>query len=194
MKKEARIQAQKLFLKAQGKITNREIANMVRVNALTVGRWKRDDDWAGKLKEKVEAKAASPGVVRKKAARDEALRLYLDAGGNVTNKELALAVDVSPATISKWKEADQWIDEIQAQPEEEPAEEAEEFTESTDLDMADLASPEQLVHLGKKIDALLAREHLSPAEVADLADAKRNLLEALKVYLAIVREVESFRQ
>jgi hypothetical protein len=32
MKKEARIQAEKIFLKARGKITNREIAQAVTVN------------------------------------------------------------------------------------------------------------------------------------------------------------------
>ena len=30
-----------------------------------------------------------PVVVRKKAARDKAVKLYMEVGGNVTNKELA---------------------------------------------------------------------------------------------------------
>ncbi len=122
MKKEARIQAEKMFLKSGGKITNREIANQVKVNALTVGRWKRDDDWASKLNgmEQPPVKETAVVTVRKKAARDKALKLYLDAGGNVTNKDLARKVGVSPATISKWKEQDGWIKQIEAPtPEEE---------------------------------------------------------------------------
>ncbi len=51
MKKEARAQAEKIFLKAGGKITNRDIANAVKVNALTIGRWKHEDKWGAKLGE-----------------------------------------------------------------------------------------------------------------------------------------------
>ena len=90
MKKEARDQGQKMFVKAGGKITNREIAKAVGVNPLTVGRWKREDDWESKLKSEQQPEArAAGGIVRKKVARDRALRLYIDSGGNVTNKELA---------------------------------------------------------------------------------------------------------
>jgi len=77
MKKEARSQAEKIFLKANGKSTNREIAKAVEVHVLTVGRWKREDKWAAKLKrmEKALTKASAGAevVVRKKAA---AIRPY----------------------------------------------------------------------------------------------------------------------
>jgi uncharacterized protein YjcR len=194
MKKEARIQAEKIFLKARGKITNREIAQAVTVNPLTVGRWKRDDHWEAKLRELENGgskEIASGGVVRKKAARDKAFNLYMDAGGNITNKDLALQVGVSPATISKWKEVDDWIEEI-AQQDEEPEEEFEE-EEVPDLDMGDLAAPEQIIHINRKIDAVLMRDHLSAEEIAHLADAKSDLLEALEIYLAIVREVSAIK-
>jgi hypothetical protein len=134
---------------------------------------------------------ASGGVVRKKAARDKAFNLYMDAGGNITNKDLALQVGVSPATISKWKEVDDWIEEI-AQQDEEPEEEFEE-EEVPDLDMGDLAAPEQIIHINRKIDAVLMRDHLSAEEIAHLADAKSDLLEALEIYLAIVREVSAIK-
>lgn len=110
MKKEARIQAEKMFLKAGGKITNREIAEATKVNALTIGRWKRENDWEAKLKGEEEQPKEMGGVVRKKAARDKAIKLYLDADGNITNKDLAKRVGVSPATISKWKQLDNWIE------------------------------------------------------------------------------------
>ena len=193
MKKEARIQAEKKFLKARGKITNREIAKAVTVNPLTVSRWKRDDHWEEKLKEleNTGTTEAAGAVVRKKDARDKAFKVYMDEGGNITNKELALQVGVSPATISKWKEVDGWIDQI-AQQVAEPEEEAEE-AEVPDLDMGDLAAPEQIIQINKKIDLLLAREHLSAEEIAHIADAKSDLLEALEIYLAIVREVSEIK-
>jgi uncharacterized protein YjcR len=189
MKKEARIQGEKMFLKAGGKITNREIAGAVKVNPLTVGRWKREDNWEEKLKELQRSSVKEPraGVVRKKEARDQALASYMEAGGNVTNKELAMAVGVSPATISKWKETDNWIEQIEMQPVE--IEEAPTRIEEPGLDMGELAAPEQIIQINHKIDLLLQREYLSASEVADLAEAKAGLLDALEIYLNIVREV-----
>ena len=160
MKKEARSQALKLYLKHNGKVTNRAIAEQVNVNPLTVGRWKRDDSWDDKLKEKEAAapKEKPAGVVRKKAARDRAFALYMEAGGNITNKELANAVQVSPATISKWKEADNWMkqaEEIELKPAEPPKALEETAAETSDLDMGELASPDQIIRLNRRIDTLL---------------------------------------
>jgi transposase len=192
MKKEARIQAEKMFVKAGGKITNREIAKAVTVNPLTVGRWKRDDKWEAKLKAlQKSALKQTRGVVRKKEARDKAFKLYMDAGGNITNKELAQRVGVSSATVSKWKELDSWIEQIKAEPAEpQPSTAPEELPE---LDMGDLAAPEQIIQINQKIAALLQREHLSAEEIAYLADAKSDCLEALEIYLAIVREVGAMK-
>ncbi|MBI5569771.1 MAG: helix-turn-helix domain-containing protein [Desulfomonile tiedjei] len=191
MKKEARIQAEKLYLKQGGKVTNREIAKAVKVNALTVGRWKRDDDWETKLKdmEQKPVKEVVAVTVRKKAARDKALKQYLDAGGNITNKDLARKVGVSPATISKWKEQDGWLTQIVA-PVEAPEPEPEvKERETPDLDIGELASPEQILEINRRIDELLKRDYLTSGELADVAEAKSDLLEAVQTYLAIVREV-----
>jgi uncharacterized protein YjcR len=189
MKKEARIQAEKMFIKAGGKITNREIAKAVKVNALTVGRWKRDENWEDKLKgvEQTVAPKETGGVVRKKAASDKALKIYMEAAGNITNKDLAKRVGVSPATISKWKLVDNWIDKLT--PEEEVMEAPVEVREARDLDIGELASPEQIIELNRRIDSLLKRDYLSASEIADLAEAKSDLLDAVEIYLAIVREV-----
>jgi len=189
MKKEARIQAEKMFIKAGGKITNREIAKAVKVNALTVGRWKRDENWEDKLKgvEQTVAPKEAGGVVRKKAASDKALKIYMEAAGNITNKDLAKRVGVSPATISKWKLVDNWIDKLT--PEEEVMEAPVEVREARDLDIGELASPEQIIELNRRIDSLLKRDYLSASEIADLAEAKSDLLDAVEIYLAIVREV-----
>ncbi len=190
MKKEARAQAEKMFINADGKITNRDIAKAVNVNALTIGRWKHEDNWAAKLKEAqpspVANSAASATIVRKKAARDKALNIYLESEGNITNKELAKRTGVSPATVSKWKEQDKWDDQLA---------QAKEFDIRTaqgdekQIDIAELVSPEQIVEINRRIENLLARDYLTAAEIADLATAKSDLLEAVLTYMDIVREI-----
>ncbi len=190
MKKEARAQAERIFIKAGGKITNREIAKTVEVNPLTVGRWKREDKWDTKLKraEPAAAKAgATPGIiVRKKVERDKALKIYMEMEGSITNKELAKRVGVSPATVSKWKEQDGWDDQltlmkgadIRATP-----------IEGEEIDIGELVSPEQIVEINRRIENLLARDYLTASEIADLATAKSDLLEAVLTYMDIVREI-----
>jgi uncharacterized protein YjcR len=186
MKKEARIQAEKMFLRAGGKITNKEIAKLLEVNPLTVGRWKHGDDWGSKLKAGGPAAPKDAAVVvRKKAARDKAVQLYMEVGGNVTNKELAKKVRVTPATISKWKRVDGWIDQLTSS----EAEARAELKEHAELDIGELASPGQIIQINQRIDSLLKRDYLTSSEVADLAEAKSALLEAVDIYLAIVRDV-----
>jgi uncharacterized protein YjcR len=190
MKKEARAQAEKIFLKSGGKITNRDIAKTVEVNPLTVGRWKREDGWEAKLKQAEPAPdkgRTAPGtIIRKKAARDKALQIYLEAEGNITNKELAKRVDVSPATISKWKEQDGWDDQLMLA---EGAEIRINPSEEQEIDIAELVSPEQIVEINRRIENLLARDYLTASEIADLAKAKSDLLEAVLTYMDIVREI-----
>lgn len=210
MKKEARIQAEKMFLKSAGKLTQREIAKAVNVNALTIGRWKKDDEWDSKLKTVKRAGSKPPsGVVRKKEAQERAFEMYMDAGGNITNKDLAKKVGVTPATVAIWKRLDSWIEQIKEQPLEPEAELAPEpepasvdesenavsqaLEEQPDLDMGDLAAPEQIIQINQKIGALLQRDYLSAEEVAHLAEAKSDCLEALEIYLAIVREVSALK-
>jgi transposase len=190
MKKEARAEAEEMFLKAGRKITNREIAETVGVNPLTVGRWKRADKWGDKLKqadpEPANGAAATGTIIRKKVARDKALQIYLEADGAITNKELATRVDVSPATISKWKAQDGWDDQLLLERASEirisPKEEQE-------IDIAELVSPEQIVEINRRIENLLARDYLTSSEIADLATAKSDLLEAVLTYMDIVREI-----
>jgi uncharacterized protein YjcR len=190
MKKEARAQAEEMFLKSGGKITNRDIAKTVEVNPLTVGRWKREDNWGAKLRQAEQAPTkgrAVPGtIIRKKAARDKALQIYLEAEGNITNKELAKRVEVSPATISNWKEKDGWDDQLMLEKASEirisPREEQE-------IDIAEMVSPEQIVEINRRIENLLARDYLTSSEIADLATAKSDLLEAVLTYMDIVREI-----
>ena len=192
MKKEARLQAEKIYLNAKEKITNREIAKALNVNALTVGRWKREDDWDATIKAKEQAATKEKaGLVRKKEAREKAIMLYMQAGGNINNKELAKKVEVSPATISKWKEVDAWITQIQLGPIE--TEESRVDQEDSGFDLGELASPEHIIEINRKIESLLIREHLTASEILDLASAKSTLLEAIVTYLVIVRDVTEMK-
>ena len=92
---------------------------------------------------------------------------------------------VSPATVSKWKEQDGWTDQLEPLKQETAPRAAEEL----ELDMGELASPEQIIRINSRIDALLQRDYLTSGELADLAQAKNDLLAAVETYLAIVREV-----
>jgi len=181
VKKEARIQAEEMFLRAGGKITNGEIAKLVKVNRQTVGRWKRGDKWKSKLKAgEYAATKKAPVVLRKKAAHDKAVKLYMEVGGNVTNKELAKKVGVSPPTIGNWKQADGWIDQL-TPPE---ADARAELKEGAELEFGELASPDQIIQINQRMDSLLKRDCLTASEAADLAEAKSALLEAVNIYLA----------
>ena len=124
MKKEARLQAEKIYLNAKEKITNREIAKALNVNALTVGRWKREDDWDATIKAKEQAATKEKaGLVRKKEAREKAIMLYMQAGGNITNKELAKkqfdylrmlnnAIVNGTVSVYSFKDKDSFVDSI----------------------------------------------------------------------------------
>ena len=182
MKRKEKSQAEKMYVKAKGKITLREIAKALKVHQLTVGRWKKEDKWADKLKsiKEVPAKVeARPEVaVRKKAARDKALQIYMTAGGNITNKDLAKRAGVSAHTISKWKEMDGWEKQL-----------SKEATVEREMDIGELVHPDQIVQINRRIDGLLSREYLTASEIADLAVAKRNMIDAVLTYMDIVREV-----
>jgi len=194
MKKEAREQAEKMFLKSKGKSTNKEIADAVKVNPLTIGRWKKELKWEAKLKAAKPAAKPPSGVIRKKAARDKALQLYLDSGGKITNKELADKSGVSPATIAKWKDLDRWskkVVRVVAPPPPAPAPTPKK--EEAEFDMGALASPQQILRINQRIDGLLERDYLTAGEVAELAAAKRDMLDAVEIYVAIARELGAIK-
>ncbi len=184
MKKDERSRAEKMFLKAKGKITLRQIAKELKIHSMTVGRWKKEDKWADKLKNMKEAPpktAVRPrGSVRKKVARNKALEIYMTAGGNFTNKDLAKRAGVSTATISKWKEMDGWEEQLTK---------GTSVGQEGEVDIGELVHPDQIVQINRRIDNLLSREYLTASEVADLAIAKSDLLEAILTYMDIVREV-----
>jgi hypothetical protein len=209
-KKDARVQALELFIQADGKITNVEIATALHVHPLTIGRWKRADQWESLIQERrqVETKKPSTRGPRKKDARDKAMQLYLDAGGNITHQDLAAQVGVSPASIGNWKSAGGWSALIQSKPHEgeapgispevieellkaealvvEPSRDA----EPPDRQLNEMVAPEQITLINRRMDEMLRRSHLTAEEVAELARAKSLMLEAVMTYLAIVQDMD----
>ena len=49
--------------------------------------------------------------------RDQARKIWLDSSGTMTIKQVADAVNVTPAQIRKWKSVDQWQDALEEQQE-----------------------------------------------------------------------------
>ncbi len=189
MKKDQMERAEKMYLKARGKVTNKAIADAVGVNSLTVGRWKKKQGWDEKLEEMLASPPkAATGQIRKREARDNALDYFIEMGGNITNKDLAMHVGVAAATISKWKQLDNW----EAKLSEEAPVLQETYVESEipplDIDIDELAYPEQIIQINHKIDQLLTRDYLTSGEIAQIAEAKSNLLDAVDMYLGIMRE------
>jgi transposase len=201
MLKEARTKAESIFFEVQGKISNVEIAKRVGAHPLTVGKWKRDDDWTGKLAtgqaRPTEKEKTAP--VRKKAAHEQAFKLYVEAGGKISIKALADKVGVSATTISNWKTAESWRAKLQLPPAPEPAvlqtkEALAEIpppaeapaVEEIEIDVDELAAPDHIRLLNKQIEEVLTRSHLSPADLKTMAAAKEAVLRAVKAYLEVM--------
>jgi transposase len=218
MKKEARTEAVTLFLRSGGKATNKEIADKLGVHPLSVGRWKKQDNWAAKLEEptpKSKAPAAKLGqpkpkapsakpltVVRKKSKLEEAMKLYTESGGGITNKALAAKVGVSAVTISKWKDTGKWAAQVKKTPVAVPSafEAVEEEVvvstsqdiqpvEEIEIDVESLTFPEHITLLNKRMDEILGREYLSPEDLKTAAEAKEALLKAVGAYIDVLEKV-----
>lgn len=201
MQKEARTKAEKVFLEAKGKISNVEIAKRVGAHPITVGKWKKQDNWAGKLAagqaKPPQKKEAKP--VRKKTAHEAAFAAYLKTGGKISNKALADQVGVSATTISNWKTAEGWSGKLQPPPAPKiavlekkkapakvPPPPATPVVEEVEIDVDQLAAPDHIASLNKQIEEILERGHLSPADLKVMAEAKEATLRAVMAYLEVM--------
>lgn len=201
MAKEARNQAERLFVEAKGKITNVDIAKKVGAHPITVGKWKKQDNWAAKLaagKPKTPQKA-SAAPAAKKGSREQALKSYLKAGGKITNKAIADQIGVSATTISNWKKAESWDAKLKKEskpraaktrrapvaakittvPEVQAAEEIE-------IDVEALTYPDHISLLNNQISEILRGGLLSPVDLRAIAEAKEAILQALLAYLEVM--------
>jgi uncharacterized protein YjcR len=221
MKKKERKKGVQEYLKSEGKIKNKDLADRLGVNPLTVGRWKKEDNWDQELKDYMDSKrdkSASKSAPKSKRAQKKpeelelAKKIYLDADGAISNTALAKAVNVTPVTIAKWKKDQNWSDylrsfdeeEMESDYEEETVDDYDEVEElegerlaleegSIDTEPLDgMLAPEQISVMNQKIQRILEREHLSAQELAHLAEAKADLLEGVQTYLNILQDISNF--
>lgn len=253
MDKDARSKAERIFLGAMGKISNIKIGQMVGAHPITVGNWKKQDNWIGKLPEtptknapaasspasaetaraakpSAEAKrpaaakpkatakpkaAAKPAAMEKdqaaatprkrtrkspgvyQAARSEALKVYLEAGGKISNEALARQFGVSSAAIVSWKSSDAWKEKLAMQPKPQAAtversevavavSAVEQMLEDAiEIDVDALTNPDHITLLNKQIDEILGRGHLSPTDLKTVAEAKEAVLRVVIAFLEI---------
>lgn len=202
MKEEARNEAQRIFFSANGKISNVDIAKKLRVDPRTVAKWKRDDAWESKLSriragEGRERMRSRP--LKKKGAHDQALSLYLDANGEMSNRTLAKQVGVSVQTISNWKLAEGWSDKLRERPKLEtiateklspasqtPQAGAQGEAVGIQIDVSEVTYPHHVTLLNKRIDQILEQRHLSPTDLKTVAEAKVAVLQAVRAYVEVL--------
>ena len=137
---------------------------------------------------------------RKKGAHDQALKLYLEAEGKITNTALASTVGVSTNSIANWKRVEQWAAKLveskkeplpPATPSEVPVTtspetiaweepvttpqmEVTDETEELEIDVDKLACPDHINRMNKRIDDLLGQDYLSPTDLRNLGGGKRS--------------------
>ncbi len=107
------------------------------------------------------------------------------SGGNITKgiSPNALESALPPSASGNW-----WKMDRQAKSRGRGHRSARGNQEARDLDIGELASPEQIIEINRRIDSLLKRDYLCERNCRS-AEAKSDLLDAVEIYLAIVREV-----
>ncbi len=217
MKKDEQEKALQAYLASGGELSNTALAKAVGVNPMTVGRWKSKDNWEKMLKDhkkaakssaKKTSKANEKKGLSKPLEKEMAKTLFIAAGGAISNAELAKTVDVSPVTIAKWKKIENWeadLDPIEPAPTSAHADNDNEHTieyeegeyEEIELPLAlgsldELLAPEQITLMNRKLQEHLNREHLSSQELAQLAEAKSDLLDSVSTCLNIIQDLRNF--
>ncbi len=112
--------------------------------------------------------------MKKNQDRKVAETKFLEDKGRITNKEMAKTLGVHPATVARWKKADEWdIKLMQSLSQPEPRISHDQNVYRTDLDHIRL--------LNERIDSYLARRDLLSSEILELSQAKLNLINCLEI-------------
>ncbi|MDQ7781970.1 MAG: phage terminase small subunit-related protein [Desulfomonilaceae bacterium] len=111
--------------------------------------------------------------MRKNEDRKLAEETFLRDRGRVTNKDLAKALGVHPATVARWKKLDEWdIKLVQSISNREgPA-------DVDDMYQVDL---KHLGLLNERIEAHLEKSELPPSEILELAQAKFHIMHCMEI-------------
>ncbi|MFA6221213.1 MAG: hypothetical protein WC647_02745 [Desulfomonilaceae bacterium] len=120
--------------------------------------------------------------MKKNQDRKNAERNFLKDRGRITNKEMAKKMGVHPATIARWKKADEWdLKLIQTISDENVVEAGEEDFFKVDLRHLNLLNERIEVHLQKK--------DLLSSEILDLSQAKLNIISCVEI---LNEQIKSF--
>lgn len=112
--------------------------------------------------------------MKKNRDRKIAETRFLEDKGRITNKEMAKTLGVHPATVARWKKADEWdLKLMQSLSQSEPPVSHQQNIYRIDLDHIRL--------LNERIDSYLARRDLLSSEILELSEAKLNLINCLEI-------------
>ena len=112
--------------------------------------------------------------MKKNRDRKIAETRFLEDKGRITNKEMAKTLGVHPATVARWKKADEWdLKLMQSLSQSEPPVSHQQNIYRTDLNHIRL--------LNERIDSYLARRDLLSSEILELSEAKLNLINCLEI-------------
>ncbi len=112
--------------------------------------------------------------MKKNQDRKVAETKFLEDKGRITNKEMARKLGVHPATVARWKKADEWdLKLMQSLSQPEPRQTREQGAFRIDLKHIKL--------LNERIDSYLARRDLLSSEILELSEAKLNLINCMEI-------------
>lgn len=112
--------------------------------------------------------------MKKNQDRKVAETKFLEDKGRITNKEMARKLGVHPATVARWKKADEWdlkLMQSLSQPEPRILQDHSVYKVDT----------EHIRLLNERIDSYLARRDLLSSEILELSEAKLNLINCLEI-------------
>lgn len=116
-------------------------------------------------------------TLRKKALFDEALNLYIESNGTITNTGLAKKVGVSQVTIANWKKMPAW--KVIVKPE--PARHQMALEEQPIIDASDFLSAGKVLDTDGVMAVLSTVDEALDAQMNQCFQAKANVLLAMEL-------------
>jgi hypothetical protein len=112
--------------------------------------------------------------MKKNQDRKNAEKAFLKDRGRITNKEMAKKLGVHPATIARWKKADEWdLKLIQSITDQNTSDAGEEDFLKIDI--------KHLSLLNDRIETHLQKKELLSSEILELSQAKLNIISCIEI-------------
>lgn len=112
--------------------------------------------------------------MKKNQDRKVAETKFLEDKGRITNKEMARKLGVHPATVARWKKADEWDLKLM-QTISQPEPRINHHQDVFDIDI------EHIRMLNERIGSYLAKKDLLTSEILELSEAKLNLINCMEI-------------